>query len=287
MIKKVYDIIEKNFMKVNVLNGIRRIQGIFHEKDIECFIAYEDERLVGIVTKKELVGAHSNRIVADVMSDKYICVDHCMYIWEIKEIFDLNKEIDTILVKSQDKVIGYVTRTNLNIELGKHIDCLTGLYKREYIFYNILKLVKSGKYATIMFIDLNNFGCIDKEYGHIVGDEILKSVANILENNLEANSYLCRYAGDEFAIVTPYCIEDSKRIAEKIIKSIESYSYLNNISVSASLGITGYRMQNNKIRDVSELVNKLVNIASLASTKAKKNINNSIIVENMNIDEIA
>ncbi|MCM8709428.1 GGDEF domain-containing protein [Clostridium sp. SYSU_GA19001] len=287
MIKKAFDIIENNILKVNVLNATRKIQDIFQEKGTGCFIVYEEDKLTGVITKNELIGSHPNRIAADIMSHKYMRVDYGMYIWEIKEIFDLNEDINVILVEKENEVIGYITRTALNMELSKHIDLLTGLYKSEYMFYNTYKFIKHGKHATIIFIDLNNFGYVDKKYGHIVGDTILKNVSDILRNNLNPNSYLCRYAGDEFAIATPYCIEESKLLAEKIMRAIKSYPFLNDIPVSASIGITGCKIQNNKFRNISTYINKLVNTASLASTMAKKDINNLIIVENVEIDEIA
>lgn len=287
MIRKVSDIAKRNLMEVDVLNGVRKIQNIFQVEGIECFVVYEEKRLDGIITKEELIGVHPNRIAADIMSHKYICVDYNMYIWKIKEIFDLNKEINIILIENEDRIIGYVTRTILDIELGKHIDLLTGLYKSDYMFYNAYDLIRSGKNTTIIFIDLNNFGNMNKLYGHINGDAILKSIGEILKDTLEPNSYLCRYAGDEFAIVTPYCIDDSRQLAEKIIKSIKSYTFLNNVPVSASIGITGCRMHNNKIKNTLALINKLVNIASLASTKAKQNVNSSIIIEDVDADVIA
>lgn len=287
MIKKALNIVDRNFMKVDILNGVGRFQNMFYEKNIECFVAYENEEVVGVVTKRELVGAHPNRIIADVMSDKYTCVDCCSYIWKIREIFDLNRDIDIVLVSDINDIKGYITRTILNIELGKHIDLLTGLYKSDYMFYNAYKLIKAGKHVSIIFIDLNNFGYIDKKYGHINGDAILKNVAAILKDNLDPDSYLCRYAGDEFAIVTPYSVDHSRLIAEKVVKSINSFHFLDNISVSASVGITGCKIHNNKIENISGLINRLVNIASLASTKAKQSINSSIIIGDVDIDAIA
>lgn len=287
MIKKVLDIIDKNFIKVNILRGVRQVQNIFYEQNTECFVAYDYDRPVGVVTKRQLVGAHPNRIIADVMSDKYICVDSYSGIWEAKEIFDLNSDIEVILVKDGSEIIGYITRTILNIELGKHIDLLTGLYKSNYMFSNAYKLIKRGENATIIFIDLNNFGYIDKKYGHINGDAILKSVAEILKEIVPSASYLCRYAGDEFTILTPYSIDDSMVLAKKIINAISLYEYPNNIKVSASIGITGYKVHNKQTDDITALINELVNIASLASTKAKHNVNNSIIIEKVDIDAIA
>lgn len=287
MMQKVLNIMDKNFMKVDFLSGVRRIQDVFYERDTECFVVYNEERLVGVATKKELIGAHPNRIIADVMSYKYICIDCCTYIWEIRETFDLNRDIYIALIKDNDKVIGYITRTTLNIELGKHIDLLTGLYKNDYLFYNAYKLIRSEQNTTIIFIDLNNFGCIDKKYGHINGDAILKDVAEVLKESISSECYLCRYAGDEFAILTPHPIDDSRVLAEKIIKSISSYEFTNNIAVSASIGITGCRIHNNKIENTFEIIKKLVNIASLASTKAKQSANSSIIVGDVDIDAIA
>jgi len=285
--QKILDIIDKNFIKVDILNGIRRIQNIFYEKNIECFAAYEDERLVGIVTKKELVGAHSNRIIADVMSDRYMCVNCYTHMWNIKEKFDSYKNIDVIFVEDENGIIGFITRTILNIELAKHIDLLTGLYKREYIFYNSYDLIKSGQNTTVVFIDLNNFGYIDKKYGHVNGDIILKNVAEVLRENIDPGSYLCRYAGDEFAVLTPYCIEDSKKIAEKLTNAINSYKFPNNIPVSAAIGIASYKLNNKKIGNIRDIINRLVNIASLASTKAKHDVNNSIVIGNVDLDVIA
>jgi diguanylate cyclase (GGDEF)-like protein len=287
MIKKASDIIEKNLIKVDVLNGVRRIQNAFHEEGIECFVAYDNKRICGVITKKELVGAHPNRIIADIMSGKYICVDFCTYIWEIREIFDLDKDINIILVEDENEIIGYITRTILNIELGKHIDLLTGLYKSDYMLYNAYNLIKSEKHISIMFIDMDDFGYIDKKYGHMNGDAILKIVADILKENIGSDSYLCRYAGDEFAIVNSCCIGDSEILAEKISNSINSYPFPNDIAVSASIGITGFGAHNKKIESISGLISKMVNIASLSSTRAKQSGNNSIIIGDVDIDAIA
>lgn len=285
MIKKVFDIIEKKIMKIDVLNGTKKIQDIFHQESIECFTVYDEYIIVGVITKDELVGAHPNRIAEDVMSHKYIVVNYDMCIWEVKQIFDYNKKVSIVLVEKEGQVIGYVTRSILEIELGKHLDSLTGLYKKEYMFYHAFNFIRHGKNATITFLDLNNFGCIDKKYGHIAGDMILKGVADILKNCLEDGSYLCRYAGDEFAIVSSNSSNHCKLLAENIVKTIEEYPFFNNIPVSAAVGITGGRVKFKEDEEIFVFLNDLVNVASLASTKAKKDITTPVVIKN--IDEIA
>ncbi|WP_333860018.1 GGDEF domain-containing protein [Clostridium sp.] len=275
-------------MKVDILDGVRRIQNIFCEEDIDCFIVYENKKLMGIVTKKELVRAHPNRILADIMSDRFICINSHIHIWHIKEIFDLNEDINVILLENEDDVVGYISRTNLNAEFSKHIDLLTGLYKSDYMFYNAHKFIENKQNATIIFLDLDNFGLIDKKYGHINGDIILKNISTILKNNIPKDCYLCRYAGDEFAVLTPYCINKSKLLSQNILNIIDSYEFPNNIKVSASIGIASCDIHDcGKINNSLDIINKLVNKASLLSTKAKQNTNTAIITGNLDINAIA
>lgn len=292
MVKKVSNIMDENFMKVDILDGVKRIQENFYEKNIECFVVFENKSVVGIITGKELVMTHPNRISADAMSKKLTCINASTTVWRAKEIFDYNKDIEIILVEQENEIIGFVTKTTIEIELGKHIDLLTGLYKREYIIYNAYKMIESCKETSILFIDLNNFGYIDKKYGHINGDNILKGVSEVLRKNISEDERLCRYAGDEFAILTPYSTKESRLLAEKLLNSIEKYNFPNAIPVSASIGITGCK-KNNNIQNKLQFVNNLINMASLASTKAKMkikeeaNYNSFIVIDDTDINAIA
>lgn len=286
MIKKCCEIVDKKIMKVDILNSVGRIQKIYLNEGIECFIAYEENALAGIVTIRELVGAHPNRIIADVMTKKYKCVNHGICIWEAADELDRNHDINIILVEHEETIIGYIDKTIFDIELGKHIDILTGLYKSEYMFYNIYNFIRKKKNTVFLFLDLNNFGYIDKKYGHMNGDIILRTVADILKNNIDKNCRLCRYGGDEFAVVAPYYIDEGMQLAEKILEAIGTYDFLNNIAVSAAIGLIEYRANDDEIENIYVLVNEIINSASLASTKAKKESDNYIYVESLNKDAI-
>jgi diguanylate cyclase (GGDEF)-like protein len=287
MIQEACNIMDSNFIKVNILKGIRSIQDTMNERNIECCAAYDEENLVGIVTKKELIGVHPNRIVADVMTEKYVCVNYATSIWHIKEIFDCNIDMNIVLVEEKNQVKGFVMKTALAIELGKHVDLLTGLYKSHYIYYNAYNLIKSNQEMSFIFMDVNGFGNIDKMYGHVFGDRILNSIAQILKNNVPEDTYLCRYAGDEFAILAPYPIKKSEQLAEHLIYLINAYEFPHNISVSVSIGISGSKMYNEKAKNIVDIIHKLINTASLASTKAKENKYYPIIIEDVDSNAIA
>lgn len=283
MIERVLNILDKNFLEVDILNGVRYIQEIFSEKNIKHFLICEEKILVGIITSRELVRSHPNRIAADVMSNNYICVESNLNLWYLKSQFDLKPSLDVIVVEKNERAIGIITRDILNIEIGKHIDALTGLYKSEYMFCNAYEFIKEEKNTTVTFMDLNNFGYIDKKYGHIVGDTILKDVARVLMANLDLslNAHLCRYAGDEFAIVTQCSIDDSKSLAEKLMKSISEFEFSNNIPISVAVGIAEYKPKGIQVGNIWGIVDRLINTASLASTKAKKSTNNEIVIESL------
>lgn len=283
MMRKVSNIMVEDFNVVDFLNGARFIKELALKKDIDYFLVRENDEIVGIITKKQLIAAHPNRIAADVMLDNFICVNTDTSIWKVKEIFDRDS-IDIFLVKNDNDIEGIVTAELLKIELGKHIDLLTGLYKSDYIFYEAIELMKNNKEMSLIFIDINNFGYINKEYGHVYGDMILRDIAALLKKFIIQDMHVCRFGGDEFIILTPYCIEKCETIAIEILKTIKEYEFVNNIPVTISAGIVG---KTDKDIDVSCDISNLINMASLASTKAKKDKCGLFVVYDQNAVQTA
>lgn len=285
MMRRVLDIMDENFYKVDILKGIKEVQNIFYEKNIKYSAVYNNERLVGVLTLRELVIANPNSIVENVMTDRYTCIDCKSYIWKVKEIYDSIGGIDAIFVEDKNDIVGYVSKTSINIELGKHIDLLTGLYKNDYLFYNAYKLIKNRKPMSIIFIDINEFGYINKKYGHIYGDIILENIADILRKNSTSDTFSCRYAGDEFAILTSYSIDKCKLLAEKLIADTKEYKFPRNIPVSVSIGITDYDLKNISNENTMDIIKNLMNTASIGSTKAKESNKNLVIIKKFRNDE--
>jgi diguanylate cyclase (GGDEF)-like protein len=123
-------------------------------------------------------------------------------------------------------------------------DGLTGLYTHRY-FQELLnqELEKAKSYSyplTLLMIDTDKFKQYNDTFGHPEGDKLLKNIANILTKNVRKNDYVCRYGGDEFAIILVNTKkQDAYYIAERIR---QSYSVLKkeDIQVSASIGIASY-----------------------------------------------
>jgi diguanylate cyclase (GGDEF)-like protein len=82
-----------------------------------------------------------------------------------------------------------------------------------------------GRLSVIM-VDIDNFKKLNDEFGHLLGDEILRSVASILKQQLRRMDMVCRYGGDEFAILVPETTgENAIRVAEKLRRHIETHAF--------------------------------------------------------------
>jgi diguanylate cyclase len=91
-------------------------------------------------------------------------------------------------------------------ELGR-TDALTGLANRRHAFgvaeAEFARFRRSGRPATLLILDVDNFKGINDRHGHPVGDDVLSGLAAILREETRAVDTAARYGGDEFMIVMP------------------------------------------------------------------------------------
>ncbi|SHF02147.1 diguanylate cyclase (GGDEF) domain-containing protein [Desulforamulus putei DSM 12395] len=286
MISCVSNIMIKKINTVDAYDGICKAERIMDENNINCIPVMHDGKLVGVLTSRDIRKTHPNRIVADAMTKKVISVTPETSLWKAKQVFEENK-IETLLVKEKDSLVGLVTKTCLYTELGKYYDPLTGLYRSEYIYHMGMELLEKGFEISVIFIDLNEFGQIDKEFGHAQGDLILKELGMLLKSHSHGDTYLCRFGGDEFVVLTQYNLDKCMVLAEILLKAISTHKFKNNINVTASAGIAGGRRQDARAQNPRETVMDLINLASLASTKAKKEKTKLAVADGFFQNEIA
>ena len=131
--------------------------------------------------------------------------------------------------------------------------------------------MKKRKKGIGMFYDLDHFKIINDEYGHLVGDQILKSVGSRLNVFNRGSDYVARYGGDEFVLLAPN-ISDLTNLSQlaKIKFDVISGAYavetsqlaVKNIIVEASVGGAIFDMH-------GKTANELVKSADEAMYKAK------------------
>src|SRR3990172_3747288 len=137
--------------------------------------------------------------------------------YQIMEARDVNQ----LPVIEHGRLIGLVTRLDILHELGKLTDPLTGLPRPGKIRQRAAELLQQGQEIVILFIDLDRFRLVNKRFGHVVGDRLITAVAaHLLHATDTAQDLLCRYGGDEFAIVTTRGAEQAEALAETILAGI-------------------------------------------------------------------
>lgn len=78
---------------------------------------------------------------------------------------------------------------------------------------------RSGKPYSLLFIDIDQFKSLNDEQGHYTGDQALKALSTILTNNSRAGDVVCRFGGDEFALLFPETDDAScKLLADRIME---------------------------------------------------------------------
>ncbi len=149
-------------------------------------------------------------------------------------------------------------------------DRLTGLSNRANFFDHVrfaLKLAaERSTSAAVIFFDLDNFKYVNDTFGHAVGDETLRAVANRVKGCLRTNDIAARLGGDEFTIL----IENVKDInqllpvLERLLAALTEPIRLNGIEVNVGVSI-GMAMSVPNEDDAESLLHK----ADLAMYRAK------------------
>jgi two-component system cell cycle response regulator len=125
-------------------------------------------------------------------------------------------------------------------------DSLTGLHNRRYLSRHLDGLIASaaetGKSIGALVVDIDHFKSINDTYGHPVGDEVLRVVANRLQRNLRSFDTIARWGGEEFVVVMPDAsIDVAVAVADRLRRKVATvpvrYGDNQELTVTVSIGI--------------------------------------------------
>jgi diguanylate cyclase (GGDEF)-like protein/PAS domain S-box-containing protein len=121
---------------------------------------------------------------------------------------------------------------------------------------------------SIILFDIDDFKKINDRYGHLVGDDVLVGIADILSQSVRGNDVVGRYGGEEFMAILPKALEDKAiQIANRIRQAIEEHDFGQNIHVTISGGVATFN---------DEELYSLVDRADKRLYQAKQNGKNQI-----------
>jgi diguanylate cyclase (GGDEF)-like protein len=111
-----------------------------------------------------------------------------------------------------------------------YLDGLTGIFNRRFFELRIMEEIErarrhNGGMAVIM-ADIDEFKRLNDEFGHLLGDEVLRQVSSLFHQQLRKIDVVCRYGGEEFAILlTQINTDQAVAIAEKLRRMVETHPF--------------------------------------------------------------
>jgi diguanylate cyclase (GGDEF)-like protein len=135
----------------------------------------------------------------------------------------------------------------LTIEIQR--DALTGAHSRRYVLEHLDHMLHSKQRQSdikfcIAMLDLDHFKKVNDNYGHLVGDRLLRYVAVAMQQSIRSIDLLGRYGGEEFLIIFPDTdIKTACLIAERVRNNIAAKPFVvdnHRLSITTSIGVSEY-----------------------------------------------
>jgi diguanylate cyclase (GGDEF)-like protein len=111
-----------------------------------------------------------------------------------------------------------------------YLDGLTGIFNRRFFELRIAEEIERARRFRsglgIVMIDIDQFKRLNDEFGHLLGDEVLRQVSSILHQQVRKIDVVCRFGGEEFAILLSQTSpQHSLAVAEKLRRIVETWQF--------------------------------------------------------------
>lgn len=279
IIKGVSDAFQNNKSMVDLFTNLNNIFvnklkwsfvgfGLFHEKS-KCINLKLFTKTGNTYSSKVFLSDENNPIIKCFNSKSIIDKDNINYLnipYLVKTssvvvpMISINKCIGVMLVGQGVSNINinlinffsnymgmYIHNAQLLEQTNKfaNTDTLTSLYNhrgfQEILANEISKAKDTNSPLSVVMFDVNNISKINRELGHAKGDEVIKTIAEKIKQNIRANDSAGRYGGDEIAVIMPDTnTKDAKYLAEYITYCL-SCCFVDDVGpIKVSVGISTY-----------------------------------------------
>jgi diguanylate cyclase len=188
--------------------------------------------------------------------DSYLC-ESVAILKETSTIQEIRNVVDQIAVRTKTlakfgKAMKYRLEASLealstmkedfeHVKTEAAIDYLTGLSNRKTFFETLSLSCKDasrhGGALSLLFVDVDHFKRVNDQFGHLIGDEVLKFVAAKIRDTVRQTDFVGRYGGEEFAVIMPRASLDTAQIVAERIRSRFAQSQLKATGTSQHLGV--------------------------------------------------
>ncbi len=166
----------------------------------------------------------------------------------VKKLYEANLQLHGELSSAQEQID--LKQQQLESYMTEaRTDKLTGISNRRAFdeeMYRLFSLSKRRRgQLCLMLADIDHFKMFNDYHGHQVGDEMLRRVADTFERTTRTSDIVCRYGGEEFAILLPRTkLADALQVAERIRDAVQSVRYQigdAQLHVTVSIGVVEIR----------------------------------------------
>ena len=235
------------------------------EAVLKCLDVYEnDDRLIaGLNRIAQKEGKQSYPIIFHVLTNLAIAPEEAEFCWQ--QILSHYGSLCDMLARKvslRTAICDYFCSIHKSLKNPKvveiHVfektvkasryDSLTGLYNRQSLDEALDREVKRAERhnleLSLLFLDLDDFKIVNDSYGHQVGDEVLKSVAEIIMTEKRTEDFAARYGGEEIVIILPETGKvNALVLGERIRRRVEGKRFKQNghrFSVTLSGGLVSF-----------------------------------------------
>ncbi len=166
-------------------------------------------------------------------------------------------------------------------------DRLTELFNHGYVTQRLdQELGRAGRFGhplSVIMLDIDDFKGFNDRYGHIIGDEVLRSVSKLIRENLREMDVAARYGGEEFLVLVPETgPRGARAVADRIRESVANNVFLRDaagedVHASVSVGVATFPA-------AGETVESLIRAADDAMYAAKRAGKNRVTLSDLNPD---
>jgi two-component system, cell cycle response regulator len=171
------------------------------------------------------------------------------------------QERNRALISMQDELY----KVNQKLEQMAVTDSLTGCYNRRYLMqqleHEVMTNIRYNIPFAIFLFDIDLFKSINDNYGHLIGDEVIRSTADVVKSSLRRTDILARYGGEEFTVYLPHTNrEQAAMLAQRVKDVVEANRIASDyesqgetVNVTISMGVltvesnNGSRIDNPKL----------------------------------------
>lgn len=118
------------------------------------------------------------------------------------------------------------------------IDFLTGIPNRRHFDETLASMVRDTTDSlSILLVDIDHFKKFNDEHGHLIGDNVLRLVAKMIKKNVKGKDIVCRFGGEEFAVILPETLLSGALSVAENIRGYFSKKSLRAVAEGKDLGV--------------------------------------------------